>query len=323
MLKKILKWTGITLLVLIVIISVYVAIRQSRTYEAPFPKVTISTDSATLARGEYLVFGPAHCADCHGDQSQLEIINSGGIVPLTGGYTFKIPPGEFRVPNITPDPETGIGNVPDSVLARSLRYGVRRDGTVLFDFMPFHNTSDDDLSAILSYIRSTKPVRHEVLPTRLNILGRVVNAFMIEPVGPTGRVLKGSMQDTTIEYGKYLAHSVANCAGCHTKRDLMTGAFIGEYFAGGFQMESLNDPEHYACVSPNLTPSSATGIMADWTEDTFIKRFRMGKLIKHSPMPWGPFRRMSDNDLKAIFRYLQSLKPVENKVEKTLIRIKD
>ncbi len=322
MLKKILKWTGIIVLLLVIGITIYVSSRQNRTYDAPFPQVHISNDSATLAKGEYLVYGPAHCADCHGDQSKLDIINEGGKVPLTGGYVFKIPPGEFYVPNITPDPETGIGNVPDSVLARSLRYGVRRDGTVLFDFMPFHNTSDEDLSAILSYIRYSEPVKHEVPPTQLNVLGKIVNAFMIEPVGPSGDVPKNITPDTSIEYGKYLAHSVANCAGCHTRRDLMTGAFIGEYFAGGFQMESILEPAKYACVTPNLTPDPETGVMAEWSEATFINRFKAGKLIKHSPMAWGPFKRMSDNDLKAIYRYLKTVKPVKNKVEKTLIELK-
>lgn len=323
MFRKILRWAGITLFIAIAVLTIFVVVRQNRTYEAPYPQVTISTDSAVLARGEYLVYGPAHCADCHGDQSKLDIINEGGIVPLSGGYTFKIPPGNFHVPNITTDPETGIGNVPDSVLARSLRYGVRGDGTVIFDFMPFHNTSDDDLSAIFSYLRTTKPVKHVVPKNELNVLGKVVNAFLIKPVGPTGEVLKGTLQDTTVEYGKYLAHSVANCAGCHTQRDLMTGAFVGDYFAGGLQLESIIDPEHYACVAPNLTPNRETGVISSWTEETFINRFRKGKVIKHSPMPWGPFRRMSDNDLKAIYRYLQTVKSVNNKIDKTLIELKD
>jgi hypothetical protein len=58
--------------------------------------------------------------------------------------------------------------------------------------------------------------------------------------------------------------------------------------------------------------------MAEWNEEAFITRFRSGKRIKHSPMPWGPFSRMSDTELKAIYRYINSIKPVNNKIEKTL-----
>ncbi|MBS1774189.1 MAG: cytochrome c [Bacteroidetes bacterium] len=321
MLKKILKWTGIVLLVLIIGLTIAVATRQNLKHDAPYPEITLSTDSAVLARGEYLVYGPGHCADCHGDRSLKDKIEKGEKVPLIGGFQFVLPVGNMYAPNITPDKETGIGNLETKAMARALRYGVRPDGTAMFDFMPFHNTSDADLTAIFSYLKTMEPVKHEVPHYSLNVLGKIVNAFMIKPTGPSEEVPKSVTEDTSIAYGKYLANSVANCRGCHTNRDLMTGAFIGPDYAGGFEMESLIDPKHFKCVTPNLTPDPETGHLAGWNETTFINRFRMGKLIKHSEMPWGPFSRMSDNNLKAIYRYLQTVKPVKNKVEKTLVEI--
>jgi hypothetical protein len=60
--------------------------------------------------------------------------------------------------------------------------------------------------------------------------------------------------------------------------------------------------------------------MYGWTQDQFIARFRMGGLIKESHMPWGPFSRMSDNDLKAIYKFLQTVKPVQNVVPIGLVK---
>lgn len=322
MLKRILKWTGIVLLVLIVGLTITVAMRQNLKYDAPYPELAISTDSAILARGQYLVYGPGHCADCHGDRSQLEKIEKGEKVPLIGGYKFDLPVGQMYAPNITPDKETGIGNIDAKALARALRHGVKPDGTAVFDFMPFHYTSDADLSAIFSYLKTMEPVKHEVPKHHLNVLGNIVNAFLIKPVGPTEDVPKSVNEDTSAEYGRYLANSVANCRGCHTNRDLMTGAFIGPDYAGGLELPSPIDEKHYKCITPNLTPDKETGHLAAWTEETFVRRFRMGKVIKHSEMPWGPFSRMSDNNLKAIYRYLQTVKPIKNKIERTLVEVK-
>ncbi|HEX6180098.1 MAG TPA: cytochrome c, partial [Chitinophagaceae bacterium] len=158
---------------------------------------------------------------------------------------------------------------------------------------------------------SQKPVKNKVPDHTYNILGRVVKAFLLKPSGPEGPVPKSIKRDTSAAYGKYLAASVANCKGCHTKRDLMTGAFLGEDYAGGMQMESGVDPDKYYFVTPNLTPDSS-GRLFGWSQQMFIKRFRMGKLQPGTHMPWGSFSRMSDDELKAIYNYLMSLKPVRN-----------
>lgn len=317
MLGKIFKWFGILLLLLIVGVVVIVTSRQNITFEAPYPAIHASTDSSVIARGKYLVYGPAHCADCHSSDGTDSLVNLGVEVAMSGGRVFDIPPGKIRVRNITTD-ATGIGNFKDEEIARSLRYGVGKDGRALFDFMPFHNTSDDDLTAIISYLRTTEPVKNEVPKSEYSLLGKVLKAFALKPVGPSMEVPKSVKPDSSIAYGKYLATSVANCRGCHTERDLKTGAFVGKDYAGGFEMESVVD-KRYVFYTPNISPDKKTGHMYGWTEEAFINRFRKGKVYPQSPMPWGPFGKMNDMELKAIYRYLQTLEPVERKIEKVVV----
>jgi mono/diheme cytochrome c family protein len=317
MFRKILKWTGIIIVSIVVMLVIVVAFRQDLTYEAPYPNIKASTDTAVIARGKYLAYGPAHCANCHGAPGNSELIEKGIEVPLSGGNVFAMPLGNFYVRNITPDKETGIGKLTDAEIARELRYGVRPDGTAVLPFMPFHNVSDEDLTAIISFLRSQKPVKNKVPEHTTTALGKVIKAFLLKPEGPTGEVPRMVKRDTSAAYGEYLAKSVANCYGCHTNRD-MTGAFIGEPFAGGMKMGSSANPDEYF-ITPNLTPDS-TGRLFGWTQAHFIKRFRAGRRLPGTHMPWGPFSRMSDEELKAIYNYLQTVKPVKNSIPQTLLK---
>ncbi|HTF28560.1 MAG TPA: c-type cytochrome, partial [Flavitalea sp.] len=120
-------------------------------------------------------------------------------------------------------------------------------------------------------------------------------------------------RDTSARYGEYLANSISNCQGCHTNRDLMTGAFIGQRYAGGFTMESITDSGTVYVTSPNLTPHK-TGRIYGWTQQQFIARFRKGRIIAQSHMPWEPFGKMKDDELKAIYNYLKTLTPISNYV---------
>lgn len=311
------KWTGIVLLVIIIGLYIYIITHQHRTFSAPYPQVKAVADSAVIARGKHLVFGPAHCANCHASPEMADRVLKGEMVPLAGGYAFDIPIGKIYAKNLTPD-ATGIGTRSDAEIARALRYGVSSKGTALFDFMPFHNTSDEDLVAIISYLRQQPAVRNEVPENKLNLLGQVVNAFLLKPAGPSEPVPTAVQQDTSANYGKYLANSVANCRGCHTNRDLMTGAFTGEDYAGGLVFENPTDSGTYILTTPNLTPD-ATGRMKGWTKQRFIDRFRKGTLIQQTHMPWGPFSRMSDDELKAIYEFLQTVKPVHNEIKETFV----
>lgn len=300
-LKKTIKWTVVTLLLLITGVTVTVLARQNLKYVASYPDIKASADTAVIARGKHLIYSSAHCIDCHNKVNPDSLISLGQEIPLTGGVLFKLPVGEIYSKNITPDKETGIGNFTDAEIARALRYGVHPDGTAVYDFMPFHNTSDEDLTAIISYLRAQKPVRNEVPQNELNTVGKIVKAFMVKPVGPDGEVPKAVAPDTTDLYGKYLALSVAECNGCHTERNL-AGKFIGEPFAGGSNIDGF--------ITPNLTPDSS-GRIFNWTREMFIDRFRMGKLIPKSPMPWNSFKRMTDAELTAVYNYLKTIKPVK------------
>lgn len=309
--KTFLKWTLLVLAIFVIGLATVVVLRQHRTFDAPYPEISASTDSVIIAKGKYLFYGPAHCMDCHAAPEDLEKVESGIPVSPKGGRTWHLPVGNLRGANITSDPETGIGKLSDKEFARALRYGVAPDGRALFDFMPFHNTSDEDLQAIISYVRTIPAEKNEVKTFEPNLLGMVLNAFVFKPVGPEGEVPKSVSQTSGIEYGKYLATSVANCRGCHTNRDLKTGAFVGPEYAGGFHMP-IDGKDGEFVVTCNLTPDAETGRMANWDEAQFIQRFRRGKSIKDSHMPWGPFKSFSDQDLKSIYQFLKSLKPIKN-----------
>jgi mono/diheme cytochrome c family protein len=301
---KVLKWTGIILGSLIVLATITVAMRQNLKYDAPYPDITASKDSAIIARGKEIVFGPAHCAECHSLSNTDSLINLGITPDMSGGHEFVLPFATIYTKNITPDDETGIGRRTDKEIARLLRYGVRPDGTAVLDFMPFHDVSDEDMTAIISFLRSQKPVKKKIPEHEYKLMGYVLKAFMVKPVGPSGEIAKAVVRDSSAAYGRYLAYNVANCNGCHTLRD-MTGGYIGQPFAGGSPFE---EPGKTTLTPPNLTPH-ADGRISGWSQAQFIERFRQGKLIPHSHMPWNSFKRMSDSDLKAIYAFLKTLKP--------------
>lgn len=305
--KKILKWTGLIILFLMAGITITVMSRQNMTYDRPYPDITASTDSAIIARGKSLVFGPAHCADCHSLANADSLFEAGEEVPLSGGYGFELPFGTIYSANISSDVETGIGRYSDKEIARALRYGVKADGTLVMPFMPFSNLSDEDLQAIVSYLKSQKPVKNKVPDHQLNVMGKVVKAFLIKPLGPEGEPPKSVVKDSSIAYGSYLANVVGNCVGCHTARS-PTGAFIGQPFAGGSPMVEPGG----TFTPPNLTTHPNSRIYK-WSEESFINRFRLGRVVKGSPMPWPSYKRMSDTELKAIYRYLKSLPAAEKK----------
>ena len=312
MVRKILKWTGIVLLVLIVGVTITTISRQHLKYDAPYPDIKASTDSAVIARGKHLVIGPAHCADCHSPVRNVDsLLNLGQEVPLTGGFQFDLPFGKFYTRNLTPDVETGIGDMTDGEIARVLRYSVKKNGEAVLPFMPFQDMSDEDLTAIISYLRSLKPVRNQVPEHNYNVVGNLIKAFLIKPWNPTEPVKAAVKEDTTATYGRHMVMAVANCNECHTKRDAI-GNYVGEHLAGGIEFEEKGKP---TLVSPNLTPDP-TGRIYKWSQVDFIRRFRMGKIIPYSHMPWESFGRMNDTELKAIYNYLQTIKPVKTEETK-------
>lgn len=307
MFRKVLLWLGAAVVAVVAILAIAISVRWDRRFQAPYPKLAASRDSAVIARGRYLVYGPAHCSDCHTAPADYASLNTGSWPALSGGGAFTIPAGTIRVPNLTPDSATGIGRRSDGEIARMLRYGVRPDGRSAIPFMEFQ-LSDADIVAVISFLRTQPPVRNPVPDRDLNLLGKAVMAFVIKPVGPSGNPpAESPPPGPTLERGAYLVTAVSNCAGCHTQRSMVTGAYTGPRLAGGSAMEA-GDTAHTQLVPPDITANPGTGRVAQWTEDEFVARFRAGERIPGSPMPWQAFRRITEADVRAIYRYLRSVK---------------
>lgn len=314
MLRRILSAIGGLLLLTLVAAAVFVASRQKLRFDAPYPAIAASSDSAVVARGEYLLSAVADCAVCHGDPAQRDSLMAGAHVDLSGGFHWDIPPGKFYARNITPDSATGIGAFPDGAIARALRHGVGHDGRALLPFMEMQNLSDEDLVAVVSYLRRQRPVRRMVPAHEYNLLGRVVKATVLaNPVGPSGTPPKVSPRGATVENGRYLAEAVALCWACHTQRSQVSGELTGPRFGGATGFTEASDPGH-VWAPPNLTKDPATGVLGRMNEDQFVARFRAGRLIPGSPMPWQHFARMTEDDLRAIYRYLETVPPVKRDV---------
>ena len=95
-------------------------VRADRVRDVPLPTISASQDPAMIARGEYLVWGPGHCAGCHGAVEQLEHYEATNErIPLTGGVEVPVPIGSFPAPNITQANDTGIGEMSDEEIARA------------------------------------------------------------------------------------------------------------------------------------------------------------------------------------------------------------
>jgi mono/diheme cytochrome c family protein len=259
------------------------------------------------ARGRYLVQGLLGCESCHSPKEWTQH----GAPTLAGmelvGQTLSVPnfPGSAVAPNLTPDPETGSAHWTDDQIARAVREGIKHNDTTLFPMMPYENyrhLSDEDLAAVVVYLRSLTPV-HNPLPHMevnfpVNYLVRGAPEPVTEPVhGPdTGNVLAR---------GKYL---VTLGCGCHNAVDKLP-------LAGG---EDLRGPWGEA-TSANITPDPS-GI-SYYSEATFITTLRTGYVGArklNSIMPFGEFKNLTDDDLKAIFAYLRTVPPIKHRVDNTL-----
>jgi mono/diheme cytochrome c family protein len=273
--------------------------------QIPLPNLSAATTGDTsVARGEYIVRTVSVCGHCHAADRK----NSAG--PLSGGIEFhdwRI--GTARASNLTPDPETGLGNWTEAEIVRAIRNGQRKDGRLLAPVMPygwFHEMSDADALAVARYLKSLPPVRNDVKqsPSFAFKLGKM---FFLHPLGDVA--VSTPPSSDTVQYGAYLTQHVGLCADCHTQRTgLLQKPDRNRLFAG-----MKNPPKGFPVKPPNITPDPATGI-GKWTEADFVKAMRTGvtpdgdKL--HPFMPWPQFKRMTDDDLHAMYAYLRSLPPM-------------
>ncbi|HAP00154.1 MAG TPA: cytochrome C [Fibrobacteres bacterium] len=322
------KWLKRTMIVLaavagfVILASVaatlYALVGYRKTWDVPLPATRASTDSSAIARGRYIVYGPGRCADCHSPDSTRPQLFLGQEVPLIGGPGEHTYLGTWSAPNLTPDSATGIGAVSDGQLARMMRHGVNREGRIGLPFMDaFADLTEEDLIAVLSFLRSLPPQPGVPPKPQLNLLGKITLSYFIQPYAPRTTLREKLTPEPSVRYGEYLANTLGGCGACHTARSLKTGEYLSPFFSGGLAFHSHLHPDT-VYVSPNLTPDSATGRITAWSEQDFMQRFRAGLLIPDAPMPWGGFSRMTDDDLRALYRYLRSLAPVHHETGPTI-----
>ncbi|WP_170266440.1 hypothetical protein [Phaeocystidibacter luteus] len=194
-----------------------------------------------------------------------------------------------------------------------MRYNILHDGTTTIELMPFSTMSDEDIYSVIAFLRTQEPVSHVVEPTEWTMMGKAIKTLALKPMDDGMDSHPEVVKGATVEYGKYLAASVANCRGCHTNRDLKSGAFIGPEYAGGMTFEPTPETQGWQFVTPNLTLHE-TGVMHGWDRNMFFNRMTAGRMHMTSPMPWGSFSRLDSTDLDALWLFFSSLEPVENEI---------
>ena len=300
--RKFLKWFaillgGLIVILLIVGLSLFLSgnSRLEKTYDISVDNINVPNDAASIAYGKHRV--ETLCTGCHGE-------NLGGET----GWFNAGPLGTVDLANLT----SGKGGImaefkQDSDYVRAIRDGVDPDGKPLFmpAVMSLQNLSDDDLGAIIAYLRTLPPVDHETNGQNLSPLGKILLAtgqlgvIPAEVVSHKQNVVSPPAGET-IEYGNYLV-DISGCVECH-----------GSLLSGGKHPDpSVNLPV------PNITPG---GELSQWTEKDFITAMRTGNTPQGNQlseyMPWKEIGRLNDTELKAMWLYLQSLPARETVVMK-------
>lgn len=295
----------------------YVNLTYQRDFGAvPMPNIKASQDPAVIARGEYVVNAVAHCSACHGNgESTRKFELPADPRDLRGGYVLKAGPfGTFYPANLTSDPETGIGRMSDAELARVIRHGVAPNGgydpLMAFAVGPM---SDEDLTGVVSYLRTLPPIKNAVPHDEWGFLAKAL-AGKFNPRMSTAPAYVAPSDEPNVKRGEYLANGPALCFGCHTPTDPTAGfAEKGPRFSGAAEPEPDKLDDKFELCAPNLTPDPETGALASFDEAAFINRFRnVGAVTRGTVMPWANFKQMTDSDLKSIFGYLRSLPPTKH-----------
>ena len=265
-----------------------------------------------LSRGEY-VFRAAGCFGCHTDDKH-------GGNALAGGRALKTPFGIFYSPNITPDPQTGIGNWSEQDFTRALRTGVGRNQEQLYPAFPYPaytQMSDEDMHALWVYLRSRPAVKQANKAHDLKWfvsarpLVRLWKALYFSP----GAYYPDPQKSASWNRGAYLVNALTHCGDCHTPRNALGGAKSNFRYAG-----TKVGPEN--SIVPNITPDKKTGI-GKWRSSDLITYLGNGMT------PDGDFagdlmaeviddslQYLRKGDLAAIAEYIQSQPAVEHAVRK-------
>ncbi len=249
-----------------------------------------------------MLAGLAGCLACHTEE---------GGAPGAGGYALPTQWGTFHGPNITPDPEHGLGAWTFEDFERAMRHGRDPDGRFLYPAFPYPSytgISDDDLRHLWAWLQFLDPVAQPDTPHDLNpgararsVLGlwRMVG-FRRGPFEPA----RG--EDPVLARGRYLGEAVAHCGGCHTPRSGIGVPRRGAELAG---TDAPPEP------SPDIRPHPA-GDPHAWSHDDRVT------LLAYGMTPEGDFvggemmrlveegtRRLSDADREALARWWHSVPP--------------
>lgn len=303
----------------------FIVFKPARTAPA---SIRVEPTPERIARGKYL-FALAGCDGCHSERDFS--LFAGPVVEDGRGHGTVFPPdfglpGTVVAPNITSHPVSGIGGWTDGEKIRAIRDGIGRDGRALFPLMPyrtFRYMSDSDVQSLVAYLNTLPPDGAALPRTRIEFPASLL--LRLEPQ-PAGRVPDPDRRNP-VAYGGYLA-GIAGCVGCHSP--LERGSPRADMrFAGGREFR-LNGA---LVVSANITPDPGSGI-GKWSEHDFLERFYQYRdYDSHGPpavgpegftiMPWLNFSRLQPEDLKAIWQFLRTRKPVYHPVETRPVRASD
>lgn len=256
-------------------------------------------DAALLERGRHLVEVTGACGNCH---TPMGPQGPDMTRALAGGNVFDEPPFRAVAPNITPDPETGIGRWTDAQIGRAIREGIRPDGRIIGPPMPmglYRGLSDRDVAAMVAYLRTVPPVRNAVEAS--------VYRIPLPPAYGPPVTSVPEPADNPVARGAYLANAVAHCMECHTPMVEGRNDFsrIG---AGGMEFRG----PWGVSVARNLTPH-ANGI-GGWTDAEIIRAITTG--VSQTGRPLAPpmafwaYRNMTPGELSDLVSYLRSLPPL-------------
>jgi mono/diheme cytochrome c family protein len=311
MLKKI--FIGLGLLVLAVVGGVPAYMYGAYPKMRPAPQMTAPTSPEAIERGRYLSEAMTGCVACHspidesrpGDFAQAGLEYAGRVWPEGSGF-----PGKIVAPNITPDPETGIGRWTDGEVVRAIREGVSRDGRPLFPLMNYpgyRHLSDDDVLSIVAYLRTRKPIRRNNGRSELDFPVGMMIRTVPQPLDrpPSGLPAGG------IERGRAML-TLMMCGECHTARDDRGNPVPGKELAGGNEFKGPWGVVYAANITAH--PSAGIGV---YSNDDLKRVFKEGKNRAGRElwvMPWSITRNLTDADIDALIAALREVPPSPNLV---------
>lgn len=310
---------GLLLLIVLFIGGTLIYVSTALPNVDPAPNLTVELTPERVERGEFLAKNVYVCMECHSDRdySRFALVTEDGTLGK-GGNLFGLEhgfPGDYYAKNLTP---YYLGDWTDGEIFRAITTGVSKDGHALFPIMPYTNyrrVDKEDIYDIIAYLRTLEPIEHDVPESSSAFpMNFIINTIPQEPEFTE----RPDISDR-VAYGEYLTIA-GSCADCHTPIDAQGTPLPGMDLAGGMEFHVPGGKVY----SANITPHEATGIGA-WTEEMFIDRFKQfqdsTKAINQdlvepgtfqTEMPWRFYSKMSEEDLGAIFAYLQTLHPVEH-----------